>query len=55
MEKTFAVIENYVVVNCLVAASREEAEQLTQLECVEYLNVQVGFHYQNETFSKPLT
>jgi hypothetical protein len=55
MEKTFAVIENDVVVNCIVATSKEEAEQITQLQCVEYLNVEVGFHYQNEVFSKPLT
>jgi hypothetical protein len=53
MEKTFAVIENGVVVNCIVATSKEEAEEATQLQCVEYLNVEVGFHYQNDVFSKP--
>ena len=55
MGKTFAVIENNVVVNCIVADNKEEAEQFTQLQCVEYLNVEVGFHYQNGVFSKPLT
>ena len=53
MEKTFAVIENGVVVNCIVANNKEEAEELTQLQCVEYLNVEVGFHYENDVFSKP--
>lgn len=53
MSKTFAVIENGVVVNCIVAESQETAESLTQLTCVEYLNVEVGLLYADGVFSIP--
>lgn len=38
MEKTFAVLNNNVVVNVIVAESKEVAEQVVGLPCVEYTN-----------------
>ena len=32
----FAVIKNKIVVNCIVADSKEFAEEITQLPCIEY-------------------
>ena len=51
----FAAIKDGVVVNTLVADSKEIAETVTGLECVEYEeSVHAGFLYQNNTFVNPL-
>lgn len=55
--KTFAAINNQIVVNCIVADSLENAEQVTGLECVEYdinsTQVEIGCTYIDETFTNP--
>lgn len=38
MEKTFAVIENNLVINVIVAESKEVAELVTNRICIEYTN-----------------
>lgn len=51
---TYAVIENGTVINVIVADSKEIAEQVTGLECVEYDEtspLQVGATW-NEQYSK---
>lgn len=53
---TFAVINNGVVENCIVADSLAIAEEVTGLTCIEYTpstEVSVGYLYNNETFTNP--
>lgn len=53
---TFAVINNGVVENCIVADSLAIAEEVTGLTCVEYTQdteVSVGYLYDNGIFTNP--
>jgi hypothetical protein len=53
---TFAVINNGVVQNCIVADSLAIAEAVTGFVCIEYTaeNVaEIGYLYENETFINP--
>ena len=55
--KNFAVIENNIVVNIIVAEYIEDAIKATGLTCVEYtdeLPAQIGWVYNGTTFEKPL-
>ena len=51
--KTFAVIKNGVVENCIVAESLAFAEEVTGETCVEYFSVGPGWTYANNKFIKP--
>ena len=53
---TFAVINEGVVENCIVADSLEIAQEITGLACVEYTSensVSVGFTYADGVFTDP--
>jgi hypothetical protein len=53
---TFAVINEGIVENCIVADSLEIAQEITGLTCVEYTSensVSVGFTYADEVFTDP--
>jgi hypothetical protein len=52
--KTFAVIEDGVVVNCIVGYTKEVVEELTGKTCVEYQIVEPGWLYSEGIFSKPI-
>lgn len=53
----FAVIENNIVVNVIVAESLEDAENATNLTCIEYTNdslAGIGWTYNGSTFEQPI-
>jgi hypothetical protein len=50
IQKTFAVIEDNVIINLIVAESLENAEEVTGLECVEYYTPKIGDGYINGEF-----
>jgi hypothetical protein len=53
---TFAVINNGIVENCIVADSLDIAQEVTGLTCVEYANENapsIGWSYNNEIFINP--
>jgi len=51
--KTFAIIENGVVINCIVAESQAMAESVYSGQtCIEYVDVEIGDTYINENFVK---
>jgi hypothetical protein len=52
----YAVIQNDKVVNIIVSDSKEIAEQITNLTCIEYIkenSVGIGWTYNGSTFEKP--
>lgn len=52
----FAVIKNNIVENIIVADSKEIAEQVTGLTCVQYENTNpahIGLSYNGTTFEQP--
>jgi len=54
--KNFAVINDGVVENCIVADSIEVAQEVTGKDCVEYdstQNVSIGFSYSGGVFTNP--
>lgn len=55
--KTYAVIENNLVANIIVADSLELAEKVTSSVCVYITeatgNAHVGLKYENGTFEQP--
>lgn len=54
---TFAVIENYKVINKIIAESKIDAENVTQKNCVEIPEGQqcdIGWDYINSLFVEPL-
>ena len=54
--KTFAVIKDGLVENCIVADSLEIAQEVTGLICVEYTlenPVDIGFIYAEGIFTNP--
>lgn len=59
MSKTFAELENNIVINVLIADTLEGAEIATGATCVEYTNenpAAVGWSYDNATgiFTAPV-
>jgi hypothetical protein len=53
----YAVISNNDVINLIVADSKEIAEEVTGLTCVEYTDedrLEIGMLYQDGVFSYPL-
>lgn len=53
---SYAVLSNDVVINTMIADSKELAESLTGGTCVEFTvkdTVQVGFVYDGTTFKAP--
>jgi hypothetical protein len=55
--KKFAVVQNSIVTNILIAESQEIAEQVTGQTCVEYTDSNPavrGLSYNNETFEQPI-
>ena len=55
---TFAVIEDEKVTNVIVADSKEIAEEVTGLTCVEYDQdgsnpAHIGYNYSNGAFTEP--
>jgi hypothetical protein len=44
MSKQFAVIKNNKVINIIVADTKTIAEEVTELQCIEYTN---GWDYEN--------
>lgn len=54
--KTFAIIEDQVVVNVIVAESLEIANEVTGDDCVEYTEsnlAHIGLSYDGESFEQP--
>jgi hypothetical protein len=54
---TYAVIENDIVVNVIVADSLEIAQTATQKLCVEYDEnnlAAIGYEYKNNKFINPI-
>jgi hypothetical protein len=54
--KIFAVIENNLVTNKIIAESKELAETLTGFSCVELqssLDCNIGYSYANNKFIEP--
>ena len=54
--KTFAIIEDQVVVNVIVAESLEIANAITGFDCVEYTEANpahIGLTYDGESFEQP--
>lgn len=52
----FAVIKNNVVINTIVADSKEIAEEATGFECVGYNledSVAIGYSWDGEAFTAP--
>jgi hypothetical protein len=52
---TFAVIDNNTVTNVIVAETKEVAEMVTGLTCIEYTAenpVSIGWTYNNSTFEQ---
>jgi len=53
----YAVIENGIVTNTIVADTKEVAEQVTGLTCVEYTDTNpagIGYTYDGENFIAPV-
>lgn len=53
---TFAVIENGIVVNTIVADTKEIAEMVTKQTCVEYTDLipaGIGYAYDGKSFIEP--
>jgi hypothetical protein len=53
---TFAVINNGIVKNCIIADSLDIAQEVTGLTCVEYTNENapsIGYLYDNGIFTNP--
>jgi hypothetical protein len=53
----FAVIENNTVINLIVADSKEIAEQITGLTCIEYADnsqIHIGIGFDGTTFEQPV-
>lgn len=51
----FAVIENNIVINTIVADNKETAEQLTGRQCVEYFDenpAAIGYGFDGTTFEQ---
>lgn len=56
MTKNFAVIENGIVENIIVAESKEIAEEVVQKQCVEYTQdnpAHIGFGWDGFVFEQP--
>jgi hypothetical protein len=53
----YAVIENGIVVNTIIAENKEVAEMITQKTCIEFSveagEAGVGWAYNGTTFSRP--
>lgn len=52
----YAVIENGIVTNTIVADTKEIAEEVTSLTCVEYTEENpagIGWTYNGTTFEQP--
>ena len=55
--KTFAVVKSYEVIDMIVADSKEIAESLTSLECVEYAthtDCGIGWTYIDGVLAAPI-
>lgn len=56
--KTFAVINDDSVTNIIVAESKEIAESITGLSCIEYTlenPASIGYLYDGEKFNPPIS
>jgi hypothetical protein len=54
----FAVIENNVVINVILADTLEDAEQATGFTCIEYTDaspIGIGWIFNGERFDNPAT
>jgi hypothetical protein len=54
---TFAVIQDNIVINAIVADTKEIAEQVTGSTCVEYTDENpagIGYTYDGENFIAPV-
>ena len=54
---TFAVIQNNIVTNVIVADTKEVAETITGLTCIEYTEENpagIGWTYDGENFIAPV-
>jgi hypothetical protein len=57
MSKTFAVLTDNTVSNVIIAETKEIAEQVTQLTCVEYTDEEpagIGWTYDGTKFIQPV-
>ena len=52
--KNFAIINNGIVENCIVAESQLIAEEVTGLTCVEYTVPSIGYTYVDGKFIAPV-
>jgi hypothetical protein len=54
--KNFAVLDNDVVINTIVADTKEIAEQITNAICIEYDRTNpagIGYQFDGTTFIEP--
>jgi hypothetical protein len=54
--KNFAVLDNDIVVNTIVADTKEVAEQITNATCIEYDKTNlagIGYKFNGTTFTEP--
>ena len=52
----FAVLDNNVVVNTIVADTKQVAEEITNATCIEYNQTSpagIGYFYDGENFNPP--
>jgi hypothetical protein len=56
--KRFAVIQNNIVINVIIADTKEIAEEATGLTCIESTDensAYIGLKYENGVFEKPVS
>jgi hypothetical protein len=54
--KTFAIIEDGIVTNVIVAETKKQASDITKQECVEYTEsnpAHIGLSYDGNQFEQP--
>lgn len=51
--KRFAVVEDGTVINLVVAETKESAESVTELECIEYVVPEIGWTVVDGSFVAP--
>lgn len=51
--KRFAVVQDGAVINLIVAETKEAAEGVTELECIEYVVPEIGWTVVDGNFVAP--
>jgi hypothetical protein len=51
--KKFAVVQDGTIINLIVAETKESAESVTELECIEYIVPELGWTVVDGNFVAP--